>query len=415
MRALSLALGLVFLIGAAAAPVDNSAYAQRERREKPKTKRVETASPKVYKYFQKAYEGLETDNFVLTLEALDKVRGMKKLSAYERSVTWQLYGFVYAGQERYKLALDAFEKCVAAGGLPDAQELQTRYNLGQLYIANEQYQKGVDALESWIQDALNPGPAGYFLIANGYVSMDRYKPALQWAVQGLARMDKPRESWLALTLALYFEEKEYPKCPPLLEQLVTHFPKKQYWKQLAGLYGELGQEKKQLAAFELAYRQGLLTTNSELTQMAQLFLYHDVPYKAAVLMDKHLESGAVERSAKNWELLANSWIHSREYERSEQPLRTAASLSEDGDLYVRLAQVYFERESWNDARKSLDSAFEKGELKDPGQAYLLLGIANFNAGRSASAERAFRRARKFNKQRKSANQWLRHMQQGSAE
>ena len=294
-----LALGPVLLIGAAA-PVENSARAQDERGEEPESIQAPTASPTVYTHFQRVYEALEAKDYPAALSALGKVRRMgEKLSSYEQSLMWQLYGHAYAGQERYERALHAFEQCVAAGGFPEEQLLQTRYNLGQLYIANEHYQRGIDTLEAWIRDVEDPGPDGYFMIANGYVSLDRYEAALRWAEQGLARMDEPRESWLALALALYFEDKQYSKCTALLEQLVTHFPKKQYWKQLAGVYGELGEEKKQLDAFELAYRQGLLTTSSELIQMAQLFLSRDAPYKAAVLLEEGLESRAIDGSADN--------------------------------------------------------------------------------------------------------------------
>ena len=119
-------------------------------------------------------------------------------------------------------------------------------------------------------------------------------------------------------------------------------------------------------------------------------------------VEKGFKEGTVEKTAKTWELLANAWIHAREYEKSESPLIEAARLSEDGGLYIRLAQVYIEREAWEDASDALVKAFEKGKLKDPGRAHHLHGIVYHNMNQPQKARRAFERAAKFCKTRR----WL---------
>ena len=54
-------------------------------------------------------------------------------------------------------------------------------------------------------------------------------------------------------------------------------------------------------------------------------------------------------------------------------------------------------------------------LPDPslefGTANLLLGIAYFNEGKLVSARTWFERAQRYEKQRRSARQWLRHVSQ----
>lgn len=406
-----LAVVLVVLMGGL---LVGDASAEKKRREPPKTRRVETASPKVYKHLQAAHEALAEENYAKAGSELDKIQGMSKLSKYEQSLMHQSYGYLHASQGHYKKAMQSFEKCVAAGGLSDQEQLNIRYNLGQLYIANDQYQKGIQTLEGWINEAQNPGAEPYFLIANAYVQLERYDAALQWVGRGMVRTDEPRESWLQLALALYFEKKKYPECADVLKQLVTRFPKKSYWKQLAGIYDQLGDEKKQLAAFELAHRQGLLTESGELVQMAQLFLYHEVPYKGAALLEKGLEDGRIKPTADNWELLANSWIHAREYPRSEDPLARAAKLSDDGELYLRLGEVYVAGERWKEAGQALRQALAKGELDDPGQAHLLLGIAQFQSGQVGPSRQSFTRATQHEDSRRAARQWLRHLEQTSS-
>lgn len=412
MRARNLTSALIAasaLCTAAALMVVSSATpaAAAERRAPPKTKKTEVVSKKVFKQLGPAHEAISEERYADALEHLERIRAMSKLSAYEQAQMWQTFGYVYAAQEKLTRALDAFEKCMATGGLGEEQAQRLRFNLGQLYIADGQYRKGIDTIVPWFDAIESPGPGPYFLVANAYAQLEDYANALVFAERGLPLMESPRENWLQLVLALYFEGEKYPRCRDTLETLVKHFPKKQYWTQLAAVYGQLGDERKQLAAYELVHRQGMLKKNSELVRLARLYQYHAVPYKAGVLLEEGFAAGRVEDSAENWELLANSWVSAREYERAIPALGKAAGLSDDGDLYVRLGQVHMERTQWKEAASALASALAKGGLEDTGQAHLLLGIARYNLEQFDASRRAFATAARYGDTRDSARQWLR--------
>ena len=127
-------------------------------------------------------------------------------------------------------------------------------------------------------------------------------------------------------------------------------------------------------------------------------------------MKRGLKDGVIEDNSENLELYANSLLHAREYDLAIDPLRDAAEAAENGDLYHRLAQVHIEVENWNKARGALESALNKGDLRDEGSVLLLLGIANFNEDRLDSARKAFERAAKNEKQADSAEKWLNHVE-----
>ena len=152
-------------------------------------------------------------------------------------------------------------------------------------------------------------------------------------------------------------------------------PKKAYWTQLSSLYAHLEQEEKSLAVMQLAYAQDYLVKNNDLRALAQLYLYHSLPYRAGLVLEKAREDGFVEEDAAYWEMLANSWLLAREFDRALGPLQTGAEVSEKGDLYARLGQLYLEREQWKDACEALDSAIEKGDLHDEFTTHLLLAIS----------------------------------------
>ena len=398
LRSIGLAL-LVLAIG--------GGTALGERRAPPETKRVQATRKWAYSRLMTAQEFLAQEKFAETLEKLDEMkRNPKKLNDHERALMHQTYGYTYSAQADYAAAVREFEAALATGQLPEQAQLLTRYNIGQLYILTEQYDEGITFIRAWFDQAENPAPQAYMLLANAYAQKEDYAAAVPYARTGIEKSEAPRESWLRLLLALHLELEQYAESLGVLVVLAERFPKKAYWVQLAAVYGELGKEKESLAALEVAYRSGYLTESREIVRLASLYLYHDIPYQAAGILEKGLAEKAVEASAKNWELLANAWIRAQELERSISPLERAAKLSEDGELYLRLAQVHVQNEVWKRAAAALVTALDKGGLKKTGNAHLLLGVARFYSGELEAAKRSFERAARYEETEKSARQWL---------
>jgi tetratricopeptide (TPR) repeat protein len=248
-----------------------------------------------------------------------------------------------------------------------------------------------------------------------YYQLEDFDQAIVQAKKANELSREPRESWLRLLAALYSHEQDHVNAALVLEELVLRFPKKPYWVQLSLIYGAKEDYRTSLAVQQVAYAQGFLTEDKELRRLARSYLYHDMPYPAARVLEMGLEANTIESNASSFELLANSWIAAREYERSLPPLVQAAELSENGDLYVRLGQVYLQREEWNAAATPLQKAIEKGSLKNPGNAQLLLGIAYYNDERVGRARSSFARARRHDSTRVAADRWIAHIENEEAE
>ena len=118
------------------------------------------------------------------------------------------------------------------------------------------------------------------------------------------------------------------------------------------------------------------------------------------------EEEKVEGDADAWELLGNSWLQAKEYDRALDPLTQAAEVSETGDLYARLGRVYIQREDWKSASEVLEQAVEKGDLDDEGNTHLLLGVAYYNEKKLKSARREFVRATKYEDSERYGTQWI---------
>jgi tetratricopeptide (TPR) repeat protein len=339
------------------------AEAREPKRAPPKTKKVDAVSKKVADMLNAANEDINEEKYAPALQKLNGILAMgeDKLNKHEQALVHQSLGFVYAQQEKYRPAIASFNKAIALK-----------------------------------------------MLANAYAQKEDYKKSLEWADQGLERMDQPKEAWIRLVVQLRLQLKRYKAALPALKQLVTLFPKDTYWMQLAAIYGELNQNQNSLVALEMAGWQGYLDTGREKERLAQMYMFQEIPYYAGKYLEPHLENGAIESKRQNWELLGNAWTLSQEAERALPALKRAAELSDDGKTYLRLGQLHLDGERWKSAESDLRKAIDKGGLKqNSGQARLLLGIALYNQGKLNSAKAQFIRAKKFDKTTKPASQWIR--------
>lgn len=360
-----------------------------------------------------AQELMGAENFTEARKILEKMLG-KRLNDHERALTLQSLGFVQASQEQWDAATESFEKCLAQEALPPGAQSSTRYNVAQIYLLRERYADSAKTLETWFTEVENPGSAAYYLLATAYALDGQYDRALPPAEKAVALADDPKEQWLQILLNLYFEKQDFKKLARTLERLASRYPKKVYWMQLSAVYAELGKDEKSLAVLQVAYENDLLTEDVELRRLAQLYLFHEIPYRAARVLERALEEEKIESDAESLELLANSWIQAREYERAIPPLERAAALAGDGDLYVRLGQIHLERRAWGKAEEALTQALSHKELDDRGRVWLLLGVSRYSAKRVTSAEEAFANAGKFDSTRDSATTWLGHIERDRA-
>jgi tetratricopeptide (TPR) repeat protein len=380
------------------------AVAKKKKEEK--ERRQYTVGESMHKKLTAAQEALEAEDHATAREILEPMAKKSRLNPYERALVYLFLAYSEASEEHYDQALEYFEKCLAEDALPPGQQLSTRFNVAQLYLATEQYADAVRSLELWFQDVENPNSSAFYMLAVARYQLEDVEGAIEPAREAVVRASEPKENWLQLLIGLLFETKRYEEAVKPLELLVALHPKRTYWTQLSALYAHLGQEPQSLAVMQIAYQEGFLEKDREIRQLAQLFLANGLPYRAALAIEQALADEVVESEASAWELLANSWLLAREYERSLEPLARAAELAEDGDLYVRLGQVHLERENWSEAAAALAKAFAKGGLDASGNANLLMGIALYHQDDPRRARRHFSAALGDDASREPARNWL---------
>ncbi len=410
----SISFGL--LLGVLATSFAVTAVAQSNRKQDRETKRTVAMSQSTYESLQKANEMVQEGSIAEGLAELQRFRDSKagqKLSPYEQAQTWNLTAYAYYLQERYPDAIRAYERVLAQPELPEALMQSTLKTMAQLQFTIEEYDKALVTVKRLIALVPDPDADVYMLLGQAYIQMENYRDALPPIRTGVEKYRSqgrvPRENWLLLLRVCYFELEDYPKMIDTLLELLADYPKDTYYLTLAGAYSEQGDTMKQLAITEVLYEKGLITNPAYITSMASLYLLHEIPYKAAKLMEKEITAERLEANVRNLRMLSQAWYQAREDRKAIPPLKRAAGMSEDGELYVRLAQSYLNLEEWDNAVTALRNGLKMGGVRRDDTANVMLGMALMNQKKLELAVNAFQVALKDNRSANAAQKWIRYV------
>lgn len=381
---------------------------EKDQRE---TRRTPALSNAVYEKLAEVQTLIEEKKYQQAISALNAMTGGKNtLNSYELANIYNLYAFAYYSQENYDKALEYYKRVIAQPDIPEAMEVGTKYTVAQLFFVQERWQEGINMLQEWVKTQQDVNADVYVLFAQAYYQLEQYDRALQnmeRAVQ-MTRSEgkKPKEQWLVLLRYLYYEKNDFAKAVAVLEELVTLYPKRDYWLQLSQMYGETQQERKQLAAVDVVYVTGQMDKEQELVTLAYLYLSQEVPFKAARILEQGLEKKQIKPTSKNLELLANAWRAAQETKKAIPVMEEAAQMSDRGELWATLGNIYLDNEENKKAIDAVQAALRKGGLRRQDNAYLVLGMAYFNTKQYDQARKAFNQASKDKRSAKYAEQWL---------
>ncbi|NIM69262.1 MAG: tetratricopeptide repeat protein [Xanthomonadales bacterium] len=385
-----------------------AAFAQEDS--KRKTKQTVAMSQQVYEKLTEVQELVEAKNYAGGHAAIRDLQQRKGLTPYEVAQIWNLTGYTYYLEERYQQAINAYRNVLRQEELPEALQQSTLKTLAQLQFTVENYQGALQTIRELM--ALVPEPSAdiYMLLGQAYFQMGNYREALEpirTAVEMYKQQGRtPRENWLLLLRVCYYELGDFPSMIGVLKELITHYPKDTYILTLAGVYSELGDTKKQLALVEVLYEKGHVRNSSHLVNLANLYLLHETPYKAAVLLEKEIADKRVEKNVRNLRLLSQAWYTAREDRKAIPPLREAAEMSDDGELFVRLAQSHLNLEQWDEAARAIQRGLRLGGIDRSDTANIMLGMALFNQKKLDLARAAFEKAMTDRRSRRTAQQWI---------
>ena len=363
-------------------------------------------------------------------------RDMANLKSYDRSVMWNAWAFVYFSDGKYDQAMDAYYNLINEPEVTIGLRVGALLSLAQLHLVQENYKEGIELILQWMNEVEKVTAQSYSLLGQAYYQTGDFRKSLSSMETAVTMAEeegyKPRENWYVIMAACIGElKKEIGEKESLLRQidiyeiLVNLYPKKQYFIQLGGSYGQLGREKDYMITLKAAHQKDFLNKESEYLALTQLLLLNQNPYWAAqvfvsgqkkmiTIVDEKTEEEkivpVIKDTEKNLKLLADAWRMAQEIDKAIPVLEKAANMSKDGESFVLLGNLYLSEDRVEKAVEAINKGLEKGNVKKLSQVYLTLGQAYFELEKFEDAKKNFRIAArdKDKKIKQQANNWIKY-------
>ena len=394
---------------------------QQEHKSYRTSKKVPAMRNRVYTQLARAQKLADEGNKIEGFEVLAEVESrLDSLNGYEQAMLYNFYGFMHYADDNIEKAIFYFTKVISdESAVPDSLLISTRYSLAQLAMQQQDYVSALANLKSWEKINAKPLSANQeMLFAQIYYQDKQYVDSLIHIENAISIVNKenktPKENWLVLQRATLYELKQPKQVTKVMEQLVRFYSKPQYWLQLAGMYGEIGEEEKQVAVMEAAFQAGYITKSSDIMTLVQLYQFHGSPFKAAELLNKAIQQGTVVPQEKSLDLLSRAYLGAKEPNQAIKVLKELSKIADVGKYDALLSQTYLNTEQWKSAIKYANTAIAKSKTEKTasylGNMYLAKGIASFNLKEFKQSLEAFEKAETLPKIKKVAQQWANYVE-----
>jgi Flp pilus assembly protein TadD len=375
-----------------------------EKSEKPKRK-TQLVGPSVGKKVGKAFELYSADDIPGALVLLLDIEASKE---YDKAYVDRFIAVMYAtlGNEEAK-AIQYLKAAVGPDILNEVDHGASIKLLADLQMQTKDYEGALVNYKAWMDFTGESDGDTWTKIANAYYQLKQLDKMIVPADNAIAAYgDKHNKNPYILKITSYYESKKYKDAVKTLETVIQVFPEdKTWWTQLGMFYLLVEDYKKGLATLDLAYKQGYLQKESEIKTLASLYSQNQVPYKAALLLEKHIDSGLVKRDDKNLFSLANAWHAAQHIDKAAAYFGELAKMTNLAKHYSKQGMLLKQDEQFKPAIVALNKALELG-VKSKGRLYMSIAESHFYLEQYKQAYKAINLAMKDPKTRKSAKGWV---------
>ncbi len=355
--------------------------------------RAEVGNP-----LKKAAALANAHNYAAAMAQVRAASAARGLTPEESFVIEEMRGSIAQRSGDNATAAKVYADMLASGRVSAAQ--QSKLLMAESSIAFNS--KNYPAAIGWLQRAIKANPADPALrtqlITAYYLNKDFANAGRLQAEQVSATVRagrRPTEEQLQLLAACQREGGDTLGFGNTMVQLVTYYPKPDYWENLIhsaqtrpGFASRLTLD---IDRFELAT--GLLTKTEDLMEMIELALQVPLPGEAKAITDKAYSTGAfgtgpgAAREQRLRDLVNRTYAS----ELKALPSREAeAQSSHDGNLLASLGEEYASYEQYQTGIPLMEAGIRKGGLRHPDDTRLHLGLAYMHAGQKPRAVQMFR-------------------------
>ncbi len=368
--------------------------AQAQEEEKKAPQRV---GAKVAKPLKAAQEAMAEEDWDAALAKTLEAKAIPDLTAFEAYQINEFLSFIYLKKVDYANAATAYEAVLQSDHMPPEQLVERLKVATPLNFQLQNYPKVIEHGNRWIEAAGVPVTDAHSLVAQAYYIQDDYPNALkhaQAAIDSARGAGEPvEEAWLQIKLGSYNEADDQNGVQATLEELVREFPSQKYWEQLLGVNQQITEtdDRVTLNLYRLMYEMDALRRDSDYVEMAQLAIEVGVPGEAVKVLEKGFANKVLEEEdvARRKALLQEAKVAAQNDQKSLAALDTEAKAAKAGEADVGLGTAYLSYDQYDKAVEAIRRGLQKGGVKRPDEAQLLLGRALLKLNQPEEAVKAF--------------------------
>jgi hypothetical protein len=409
--AVSVALG-VGALGSALVLAPQAVQAQDKKKDEEK-KEAPKVSAKVAKPLKAAQDAMGKNDWDTALAKTLEAKALPELTAQDKYQIEEFLSYIYLKKQDYKNAATAYDELLASGLLPPEQLLERLKVATPLNFQIQNYPKAIEYGQRWIEAAGGPVPDAESLVAQAYYIQDDFPNALkhaQAAIDAARAQGQPvKEAWLQIKLGAQNEADDMAGVAGTLRELVQEFPNHKYWEQLLSVTQQVDEndDRVTLNLYRLMLELDALRRDTDYVEMAQLAIEAGVPGDAVKVLDKGFQNKMLESEdvARRRSLLQEAKTAAAADQKSLAGLDSEARSAKTGEADVGLGTAYLSYDQYDKAAEALRRGLQKGGVKRPDEAQLLLGAALLKLNQQDEAIKAFEAVPDTSKYARVANLW----------
>lgn len=371
------------------------------------SRRNQAVGDRVGRRIMRAFELYSEEEDIVA--AIAELEEADPRETFDKAYLNRFLGNLYAAQDRMEDAFRSIKIAADADILGWSDHASSLKLAGDLALGMEKYSEALNYYGKWLQFTGEYDPQVLMRVANAYYELKQYDKIIRPADLAIQYAEEPDKNPYVLKVASYYERKMYAQAIEVLEAGLLVLPgERTWWNQLGMLYLLEERVDKALQTLELAYLAGYFDKESQYKALVQLYANNDIPFKAAETMVKHLASGDIEKTARNYQNAASNFEASKEFAKAARYFGEAAKLEEEDDdramQYRRQGTSFIRAERYRDAEQAYLKALEFG-IEDKGAVYMSLAETYFYQEKYADALRYVLEAKRLPDTRRAASSW----------
>lgn len=354
-----------------------------------------TVSKNLLKPLAGAQEAAKKEQFAECIAQLKALDGQPTNTPYDNYVINDILGFCALRANDNALAISAWAKVVDSEFADPARSASLRKGLLQLSYQAKDY-VGAVAYGQRLIDLGTADEAVYLLTIQSFYLQNDFKASEKLAADYVASMEAAGKAPPDMALQLYASaciKQDDDACTlRALEKQARYFPKKETWPNLTLLMFRSGGDTNTLNVFRLSREMGGMIRGEEYTEMAQLALEKGLPGEAQSVIEEG-KAKNIFTNKSNLDLATRLLGTAKAQAAADKPTLLAqdkeAAGRKNGEVDARIALAFLGYGDFERSVVAYERGLAKGNVRNPEEARLNLGIAQLKAGNKEGAAATF--------------------------